>query len=343
MDKNLIKIFSFFFVALTFMGCTEKKTEYRRPPVKVTVFTVNNGSGEHTQNYVGTVEEDRGSVLSFEVPGNVVSLKAEAGDRVRKGQLLGMVNSTTLKENHRIALNALSQAQDTYKRMKPLHEQGVISDMKWVEVENALRQAEAAENIARQQLGHSSLYAPYSGVISSRDVEIGTNVMAGQGVYKLVDLGKLVVKVSIPENEIAHVCIGQKAYAIFDNLKGGMLVGDVSEKGVSANPISHTYEVKIMLNNANKQLMPGMVCKVMLKQSVATHNNISVPKSALELDTDNTVFVWIVKNGAARKRTIAVGDFTESGVEVENGVSSGDQIIVEGKQKVSEGTVVTVR
>ena len=97
-----------------------------------------------------------GSTLSFEIAGNITSIRVEEGDRVSKGQLLATINPTTVKEAHRATLTTLKQAQDAYRRFRPLHQSGTISDMKWVEIESKLEQAKAAESIARQQLSHST-------------------------------------------------------------------------------------------------------------------------------------------------------------------------------------------
>ena len=81
-----------------------------------------------------------GSTLSFEIAGNITSIRVEEGDRVSKGQLLATINPTTVKEAHRATLTTLKQAQDAYRRFLPLHQSGTISDMKWVEIESKLEQ-----------------------------------------------------------------------------------------------------------------------------------------------------------------------------------------------------------
>ena len=100
----------------------------------------------------------------------IKKINVEIGDFVSKGQVLATINPTTLNETHRGALSTLKQAQDAYRRFQPLHKAGTISDIKWVEIESKLEQAKAAEAIARQQLTHTSIRAPFNGVCRVRQI-----------------------------------------------------------------------------------------------------------------------------------------------------------------------------
>lgn len=341
-----VKISSLFFAAYltatALSGCTEKKGEAPKLPAEVSVMEIGSSDAATGREYVGTVEESEGTLLSFEVPGNVVALKADEGDKVAKGQLLATVNPTSLRDAHSAAAAVLRQAQDAYKRMKPLHKQGVISDIKWVEVESKLSQAQAAERIAREQIRHTGLFAPFAGVIASRTAEKGMNVLAGQQIYKLVDISKVDVKISVPEKEISKIHTGCQAKVTVPALDGAVLLGTVTEKGVSADPVSHTYDVKITINNNKRQMMPGMVCNAELKTD-EIRNEIVVPMNAVEFDSDNRRFVWVVENGKAAMRAITVGGFVGDGVVVASGLSKGDRVVVSGCQKVSEGMKVSVK
>ena len=190
-------------------SCSEQKKRTRKAAVKVETLTVggSNASGK-TKDYVGTIEEKTGATLSFELGGNITSIHVDEGDRVSKGQVLATINPTTLNETHRGALSTLKQAQDAYRRFQPLHKAGTISDIKWVEIESKLEQAKAAEAIARQQLTHTSIRAPFNGVVASKQADMGTYVLPGQPVLKIADVKAVNAKLSVPEAEISHLHIG---------------------------------------------------------------------------------------------------------------------------------------
>lgn len=327
--------------ATMFVSCSGNKSTDKKQPVSVGVYTVNGTTDDTGREYVGSVVEREGTSLSFEVPGNIVALRADNGDRVAKGQLLATIDPATLRDAHKLALATLRQAQDAYRRFEPLHKQGVLSDLKWVEVQTKLEQAESSERLARTQLSRTSLVAPFSGVISSRTAERGMNVMAGQQIFRLVDISKIDVKMSVPENEVSAIKIGAKAHVSVSALGGRSYEATVREKGIEANPVSHTYDIKLAVAATDGRLMPGMVCSVSSSSSSSVSSIISVPLNAVKLDADNRRFVWLVVKGKAHQQYVSLGDFTESGVIVTSGLKVGDCVITDGSQKVSEGMEVS--
>ena len=126
--------------------------------------------------------------------------------------------------------------------------------------------------------------------------------------------------------------VGAAGNAVFE--------GVVKEKGINADEVSHTYNVRLSLLSADARLLPGMVCSVRLKRQ-DTADNIVIPMSAVELDTDNTRFVWVVRNGKAYRRNVTIGNFMAGGVEIRSGLSAGDRVIVGGMQKVCDGMKVS--
>ena len=317
----------------------DHKDKGRTETAKVAIVTVGGGEYSSDNSYVGTVDGSNATILSFETGGNITRLLVGEGDHVRRGQLLGTVSPTTLQDSHYATAVTLEQARDAYQRMKKLHDEGVISEIKWVEVETKLRQAEAAERISREQLSHTSLYAPYDGVITAKVVERGMNVLPNQPIYKLAKITAVDVNFSVPEREITDIAVGSKAQISVDALGGRTYEGTVTDKGVVADNVSHTYNVRLSVQNADGKLLPGMACAV----SHGVRNSSSpivIPMNCVELDTDNTRFVWVVSGGKAHRRNITVGDFAAGGIQVIDGLRVGDRLITDGAQKVSEGMKV---
>lgn len=337
MNKTILALM----LAAVLAACGGENKKTKDTPVRVKVEDVACGVYDEATSYVGTVDASAETVISFETQGRITRLFVGEGDRVAKGQLLGTISPTTLKDAHYATEVTLRQAQDAYRRMKPLYEEGVISAIKWVDVETKLRQAESAERIAREQLSHTNIYAPFSGVITSKSGEIGMNVLPDQPVYKLADISRSEVVFSVPENDMAQISIGARARVTVEAAGNAVIEGTVKEKGIKADDVSHTYNVRLALSSANPRLLPGMVCAVSMQKNTAGSSCI-IPMGAVELDTDNTRFVWVVNRGKAHRRNVTVGDFLSGGVEIRSGLSAGDRVIVSGMQKVSEGTPVLV-
>lgn len=182
------------------------------------------------------------------------------------------------------------------------------------------------------------LFAPCSGVIADKKVEVGQNVIPGMPIATLLRIDGLKVKIAVPESEIGQINIGQEAEVSVQALDGRRFMGKVVEKGVMAHSLSRTYDVKIHLKDDINELMPGMVAEVMVKMKKETDmSTYIVPVQVLQLDEHNHSFVWLDQDGKAKKRFVTCGKFTSGGVVIEAGLSRGDKIIVEGQQKVCEG------
>ena len=329
--------------ALIWISCSGKKDEnqaIRAVPVKV--VKVSESSYMNSRNYVGTVEAVSSSSLSFEVMGNVNKVFVTEGENVQKGKLLATLDKATLQNSYNASLASLKEAQDAYNRMKSLYDNGSLPEMKWVEVQSKLQQAVSMEQISRKSLKDAGLHAPVSGVISSKSIEPGMNVMPGIEVMQLADISTVNIKIAVPEKEISRVNKGQQAEVRVGALGDKLFTGVVSEKGIAANPLAHTYEVKIKLNNTSHELMPGMVCKVGV-HSRETEAGIVLPNHTVQLQPDGKKFVWVVKDNAASQRIVNTGDLTAEGVIITAGLQPGDEVIVSGNQKVSEGTKIAIK
>lgn len=330
------------FSVIILTACQDnKKQVIENNSVKVKVMQITTGRDTHYSRFSGTVEEESGTALSFSVMGAVKSVHVTLGQHVAKGQLIATLDPVSIQSSYNAAKASLEQAEDAYRRMKELHDKGSLPEIKWVEVQSKLQQVRSMEEIAGKNLKDTRLYAPFSGVIAEKTIEVGQNVTPNIPVAKLVTPNLLKVKIAVPETEIAGISLAQKAEIIVPALKSGNFSGAVVEKGIVANPLSRSYDVKIRVENARTDLMPGMVTEVVLEKNDTTLSNpFIIPAGIVQLDENNHSFVWIEKDGKASKRVIDCGDFMSNGVTVVSGLTSGDRIIVEGQQKVCEGTVI---
>jgi RND family efflux transporter MFP subunit len=341
-----MKKFSLMMVASAALAVTAcsggKEPERHGKVIPVKVITVAPTAVIAGQSYVGTVEASAVLSLGFSMPGAVEEVFVAEGQRVRKGQLLATLNSVTAQNAFATAQSQLNRAQDAFDRMVKLHDNGSLSDIKFVEVETGLQQAKSMAEIARKNLDDCRLYAPRDGVIAARPIESGENVMPGMTAFKLVTVDRVNVKIPVPESEIGDIVIGREATLEVPALNDETFTGKVELKGITANALSHTYEVKIAAGNPQSRLMPGMVCKVYLKQEDA-QSGVVVPNRTVQTSPDGKHFVWLADNGVARRRYVTPGRLSGNGVTVSDGLSPGDRLIVEGYRKVSDGMKIEIK
>lgn len=339
MNKQL-----FISASLLFFLVSCGKTEHLKnetEAVKVKVEKVVFSEDGYESFYSGTVNEENSTSLSFSVMGTVKSVNVGLGSVVHRGQLLATIDDSSIRSAYNAAKASLEQAEDAYRRMKELHDKGSLADIKWMDAQSKYQQACSMEEMARKNLDDCKLYAPYSGVIASKSVEVGQNVSPGLPVFNIVDRQNLNVVVSVPETEISNVNRGQGAVIVIPALADMKVDGEVTEKGIKANPLSRSYEVKIKIKDGDalKRIMPGMITEVFMSGE-SSEQKIVIPANVLQLDENNEYFVWLNNGGKASKRIVSCGDFTANGVIVVSGLHAGDEVIVEGQQKVCEGTVI---
>ena len=329
---------------IVFVSCNKKKEGPTvAPPVRVTVMTVSSGDNNSEREYSATVSSSSTTTVSFSVPGTIASLNASEGQKVGKGQILGKIEAGDYENAKNIADATLAEAQDGYDRLKKLHDANALPEVKWVEMQQKLKQARNAAEMAARTLNDAVLRSPVSGTISRKFVEPGQTVVPVQPIYEIVSTQSLDVDVPVSENEISKFSTGQKAYVTFDAPDVSPAEGKVKSKSVVADPLTRSYTVKVELKSSPEKVLPGMLANVVFeKDTVATekNDNIILPPGTALLAEDNSWFVWLVKDSVAERRFIEVDELVADGMLVKSGLNAGDAVIIAGMQKVGSGSKV---
>ncbi len=345
---------SLFIAATLLSSCSTQEEKAERAPERVKTTVVSSSATQVGRTFSGTIEEIAGSQLSFSGMGTVKSIEVSEGQTVRSGQVLATLDGVSANNSlisaqatTKQAKDQLAQAEDAYGRYKQLHDAGSLPEIKWIEIETqvsqaraAVEQAEAVERIAEKNAKDNSLCAPYNGYIAAKNIEVGQNAVMGMNAFKIVKIDQVKVKISVPEKEIAQIKIGQELTVVVSALGDKKYTAKVSEKGVQANALSRSYEVKATIDNSELTLLPGMVCDVYVSES-SDAEIITLPANIIQIDSNNQRFVWTVNADKAEKRYVETGANVGENVIITSGLNSGDEVIVVGQQKVSSGMKVT--
>lgn len=311
-------------------------------PVRVKVMSATSSASVGSDEYSGTIEAGSSTTPSFSVAGTIKSINVSEGQRIGKGQLIATVDGSSLKNSYEIAEATLKEAQDAYARMKKLHDAKALPEMQWVSVQQKLKQAEAAAEIAKTGMKDANLYSPMSGVVAHKLADVGQTAAPGIPIVEIMDVGNLKVKISVPESDLKEMKTGAKATVT----AGGKTYDAVlSDKGVAANALSRNYDIKFRITNPDDTLLPGMICSVAVDGFTPISSNtpseeIILPPQAVVLDWDNTSYVWVSDKGIARRKKVEVGGLDSRGIIIDGGINANDSIIVEGQQKLSNGIKV---
>jgi RND family efflux transporter MFP subunit len=322
----------------------DRKTEKEEnQPVRVKTAMVQQVTDTVKLHYSGTVEPVQTIPLSFENIGTITKVYVQEGDVVKKGQILATIGKEDNESLNKATEAKYRQARDAYDRMKSVYERGSLAEMKWIEIETSLKEAESQWQLARSSINKCTLRAPADGVIGKRDIEPGQYSLSIKTPLEIVKIQTVYVKISVAENEISRISKGQKASFTIQALNGKAFEGTVTNVGVVANYMSRTYDVKITVNNARLEIKPGMVCDVYLNAKTERHG-LTVPKNAVSKDPEGRNYVFVVTPDGKRAhlKNITLGNYYDNQIEVVSGLSANQQVVVEGKEKLSDNRLISL-
>ena len=336
--KQLLVLLAVVFVC----SCSEKKDSGAKLPTRVKAERVTTTAGAGGQTYVGIVEENAGTAVSFTSMGVVKQVLVNEGQHVSRGQLIAVMDDTQARNMLKTAEAQMVQADDALQRYGMLHENGSLPEVKWVEIQSKVAQAKSQVAVAKKNLADCRLLSPVSGIVGSKNVGTGETAMPSQAVVTILDINSVKVKVSIPENEMGSIGANTPATisveAVGKQFKGGRI-----EKGVAADALTHTYDIRIHVANPGHHLLPGMVANVTLGNghAPAYTRQVTVPVTSVQKNVDGMLFVWTISNDSTAHRTkLTVGQTQGNRINVTSGIADGQLIVTEGYQKLSEGTKV---
>jgi membrane fusion protein, multidrug efflux system len=327
------------------MSCGSNKKEEAAPVkrIKVSVTAVARAKNIYDLEYSGSIEASQTIPLTFKTSGTVEKIYVEVGDIVKQGQLLASIDKSDVQNIYNTMLAKYQQAKDAYDRLKTVHDNGSLPEIKWVEMKSNFEQAKSMLDLSKNNLESCNMLAPTDGIIGSRNIEPGQSSLGLSAPFKLVKIENVFVKISVPENEISKIIKGQKAAFSVSALNGKKFEGIITNVSPVADMISRTYTAKILVKNAGLELKPGMVCDVTLNFSKGVISLV-VPYKAVSKDSNGKNYVFVVSsdNQTVKRQFITVGQYNDEGIEVMNGLTEGQTIVCEGSEKLSDNSLISL-
>ena len=347
-------------LVISVMACTAErdKKQTNTDAVPVTVGKVQKVQERETISVSGTISTTNSpSDISFLVSGKVIFVGPREGEYVRKGQVLGRIDPTdyqlsltTATKQSDMARIAFERAEDEYRRMKMLFDSKSLAPNDYQKFKatyesdrQQYEQAVASEKISRKRLTDATLYAPISGYIAKRSIEIGATASVGQQVFEIVQLDTVEVNVGVPETDVHLVRIGQKAEIKIPALPGETFQGTVRVLNVSADPNTRTYMTRISVLNPEHMLRVGMVAEATIRGDKVVTMAI-LPGDAVIRDPQGAaqVFVYYPDQKRVYAKRVGIGALLDKDVEITGGLAGDEWIVQAGQMKLRNGSVVSV-
>ena len=292
----------------------------------------------------GALERRREMALSFRIAGVLTRVSVEAGDAVRAGQVLATIDPAGVDARQQAMSSDLDKARRDLERAKTLYAKGYVTKVRVDDAESAVRSASAAYNSAAFDRRWARLVSPASGVVLERKAQAGEVVQPGQAVVSVADLDSpLVLRVPLPDRDVAGIGIGAPVEVSVDALPGQVLTGRVTRVGQSADARTGAVTVEIEVA-ARPELRSGQIATARLASRVAATAGPAfarIPAEAVLEASGGKAAVLRLDNGRARRTPVQFGGFDGDDALVA-GLPDGARVITAGAGFVSDGDRVTV-
>ncbi|MDK9700710.1 MAG: efflux RND transporter periplasmic adaptor subunit [bacterium] len=292
--------------------------------------------------YTGDVFAVQQASINSKVTGSLASVLVDIGDHVRAGQLLAVIDTSELAQQHLQALATYRNAKQTFDRTQELFERKLSSQQERDNAEAAFQVAQANYEVAKVRLGYSQIAAPFTGVITKRSQDLGAVIVANTtSIFTLMDVSTVKAIVNVLEKDVSQIKPGMNAVIRTDAYPDKTFLGKVNRLSSALDPASRTMPVEIQVPNPGELLKPGMYVKATIDIEIR-ENVLTIPPQAIQRNGDRC-FVYVIENQTAKRRQVTIGKELETETEIVEGISESDNVAIVGVQFLRDGGNVNLQ
>ncbi|MBT1445010.1 efflux RND transporter periplasmic adaptor subunit [Shewanella sp. JM162201] len=340
--KNTFKLaLPLLFVAvLTACGKEEAKKEEEKFAIPVETQFVVQGNVSSFYSTTATLEAPVEAHVVTRIAGLIESIHVEEGDRVKKGQLLAVIDAKRQQYDLDRSEAEVLIIEQELQRVKKMKNKEFVSADSIAKLEYNLQAAIARRDLAQLQVKESRIVSPVDGVVANRNVKAGNMAKEFEELFYVVNQDELHGIVHLPEQQLASLRLGQHADLYASNDKTRATSAEVLRISPVVDAKSGTFKVTLKVPNQQGSLKAGMFTRVELKYD--THENvITVPYNAV-INQDNKQTLYVIKEAQAERREVQLGYREGSMVEVVAGLNPGEQLVIRGQQNLKDQSTVEV-
>lgn len=285
----------------------------------------------------GVVEATNRAVVSAQTAGRVLEMPYEIGDEVVAGSMIVSITNTEQRAGYDAALAQLAAAKaqaaevaTQYNRIAELYSKQLVSKTDFDRSkaardssDAAVKAAEAGLRRAKQTLAYTEVYAPYSGIVVNRLVEIGESVAPGTPLLEGLALDAMRVSVDLPQSAADALNKYNAALVVLDN--GSAMTPSKIRLSPKANAISHTF-TSLMDLPYGERVLPGSLVKVMV--ALDERETLSIPNSAI-VERGDIEGAYVVSDNGIELRYLRLGRDLGDSTEVLAGLAAGDRVALD--------------
>ena len=341
--------------AFTSAGCGDDPEPPPEPARPVKILEISDTSSGRTLEFPGQVRAAQEAQMGFEVPGRVIDFPVIEGQQVEEGQLLAKLDPRDFQAQLDAQHARQNQAKTEYDRQKILFSKGVASKQDRERAQRNFEVIDAAVQAAQKAVDDTELRAPFDGVVARKIKQDFKNVQAKEVILILQDLSHLEVVVGVPEADLARGTRNRQAagvdrerakpIVVLSTFPDKPIPATIKEIATTADPTTRTFAVTVRFDTPTEfTVLPGMTAKVSVKipGSRWGGSGVSIPSLAVRSDDEGNAMVWKVdaQTLTVSKALVELGELSGDQVEIQSGLSNGDQIAISGVHHLREGMQV---
>ena len=317
----------------------------------VSVIELKKGSISKLINTTGTVQPTYGVSLNSEMSGfyklqiNPRTGKPfKMGDKVNKGTLIVQLEDKEYEngiavDSKRLSLEIAEQEQS---KQKALYEKGGVTMSEMRNTEVKVTNARYDYENALLSLEKMKVMAPFDGVIVDLPhYTASIKVEQGKPLVSLMAYDKMYMDINLPESSIRYIKEAQPVYITHYTIPGDTLNGKISELSPAISSETRTFKGKVLVDNSQLKLRPGMFAKADIVVDRAD-SSIIIPKEVI-LSNRRRKYVYIVEKNTAKIRNLETGLEDEYNIEIISGLNVNDNLVVKGFETLKEDAKVKIQ
>ena len=313
----------------------------------ITTFKADQSVFNHYLELQGNVSTKQNLVIFPEYNGVLTRVFVKEGQKVNKGQVLAKIDDGGLSQQ--LAQLQIQEAlnKTTFERQARLWDQKIGSEIQYLQAKSQYEAQTQAVNQLKQQLGKTTVRAPFSGTIDDIITDQGSVVGAGTSqLMRIVNLNNMYIETDVPERYISNVTKNKSVEVEFPIL-GKTIATKVRQAGNFINPANRTFKVEIEIPNKDQTIKPNLTAKLKIND-YTNETALLIPQSIISENAEGEQYIYVVKNKNGNEEGKAERIFIETGktqgdvIEVLKGIENGAEIIKEGARSVKNGQTVKV-
>jgi membrane fusion protein, multidrug efflux system len=288
----------------------------------------------------GTFSPFKEISIASEAQGKIISISAETGDNVKKGQVLASIDTEILVSQLVLAKFNLEKAEKDQKRFEQLSQGDAATIQQYESAKQVFDNAQYGYTSAKVQYDNAFIKAPFNGFITKRYIENGTYISPGAPVFDMVEISSVKLMAKLTVEEVEKVTKGQNVVLSVEAYPGIRYEGHISNIVVKAD-LSKRYEVEVVvINPIDNSIKPGMFGTVLFAHDSNVHELV-IPRRAIANSILNPE-VFLVKGDEVIKQNITAVSLNDKYVLVKSGLKEGDVIVISGQINLVSGSKIRI-